>query len=114
MNTMALLGMIALIGLPSQSSAQVTYGGCTDARGIPVLSIPDGTLSDIAEATVDVDGNPTIRYNPQIVASARRQTRLFFYTHECAHHALGHVLSGLQLGQEQEADCWGIRTLVDL
>jgi len=104
--------LLVLTGFPCLTRAQSTYDGCTDIRGIPVLSIRSYGLNDIAVASVDAGGAPIIRYNPQVVSSVRPQTRLFFYAHECGHHALGHTLSGVRLGQEQEADCWSIRTLV--
>jgi len=113
MHRIALAVIIATISLPFLASGQITYDGCTDIRGIPVVSISDTRVNDIAQASVDGSGVPIIRYNPQIVGNTRPQTRLFFYTHECGHHALGHALSGLRMGQEQEADCWSIRTLVD-
>ena len=105
---------IVFLALPSSLHGQgVTYDGCVDMRGIPVASVLDYNLNDVATAALAPNGAPIILYNPRVLASTRWQTRLFFYAHECGHHALGHPLEGLRPGQEQEADCWGIRTLVE-
>jgi hypothetical protein len=93
--------------------AQVTFGGCWVGAGIPVASIPNFQLRDIAMAHLAANGAPVISYNPNVVRQARPQTRLFFYVHECAHHVLGHTIGrAFLLTMEQEADCWAIRTLV--
>lgn len=60
----------------------------------------------------DPFGRPLIAYDPTVLSTViHPQTRRFFYAHECGHHALGHPLQGIVLGQEQQADCWGIVTL---
>lgn len=87
--------------------AQITFDGCSDINGVPVASVSNNGIRDIAQASI-LNGRPVIYYNPSVLVWVRPQTRLFFYAHECGHHALGHVLSGLRLGQEQEADCWGV------
>lgn len=94
----------------SSGNAQIAFEGCRDINGVPVASISNVRIPDIAMASIS-NGRPVIYYNPSVLAWTRHQTHLFFYAHECAHHALGHVLSGMSLGQEQEADCWGVVTL---
>jgi len=95
----------------SGARAQINFEGCVDARGIPVASIPAPGLNDIAAAALDRFGRPVIYYNPGAFQYGRL-IRLFFYTHECGHHALGHTFVSRPVTQEQEADCWAIRTLV--
>src|ERR1700730_10278408 len=99
-----------LILLPVAATAQITFDRCTDALGRSVASV-QASVNDIALATL-YNGQPVILYNPFVVSSVSPQTRLFFYAHECGHHALGHALTGLRLNQEQEADCFGIVELV--
>ena len=70
------------------------------------------SVQDVAVATYAPNGAPVIIYNPNIVNWLSPPTRLFFYTHECAHHVLGHGVRGHPLTREQEADCWGIQQLV--
>jgi hypothetical protein len=106
-------GLLALSVFSLKLEAQtVTFDGCRDINGYAVASVSNPSIQDIAIAAI-FRGNPVIYYNPYVLANTRAQTRLFFYAHECGHHALGHTLKGLQLGQEQEADCWGINTLVE-
>jgi hypothetical protein len=92
--------------------AQMT---CNDIRGIRVRSIPDETINDIAIANLAQDGSPVIYYRPSGLISASPPTQLFFYAHECGHHALGHNIGlSFPLTREQEADCFAIRTLVKM
>jgi len=109
---LAALALITLF-LPSVVTAQVTYEGCVDFRGIPVASVLNPYVQDVAVANYAPNGAPIIIYNPNVLAQTRPKTRLFFYAHECGHHVLAHGIRGIPLTREQEADCWAIRTLVD-
>jgi len=103
---------LVAVCVPATAAAQVTFDGCSDFRGIAVASIMNTNLPDVAAANWAPNGAPIIMYNPYVLARLSPQTRLFFYAHECAHHALGHAIRSIPFHQEQEADCWGIRTLV--
>lgn len=93
-------------------SAQAVYEGCRDYRGIPVLSIRDESAGmRIAVAGYAPDGRPTIRYSEGVLRTFHPRTRLFWYAHECAHHALGHGVYNIPTLREKEADCWAIHTL---
>lgn len=92
--------------------AQVTFEGCVDIRGLPVASVLNYNVPDVAMANLAPNGAPVIQYNPMVLARLSAQTRVFFYAHECAHHALGHAFMSIPFQQEQDADCWAIRTLV--
>ncbi len=101
-----------LLLLANSSIAQVTFDGCVDFRGVPVASIMNDSVQDVAMATYAPNGVPIVVYNPYIVNWLSPPTRLFFYAHECAHHVLAHGVRGHPLTREQEADCWGIQQLV--
>jgi hypothetical protein len=95
------------------AGAQITFEGCRDINGVPVGSEMSTAIGDIAIATI-AGGRPMIFYNPQVVAQTPASVRLFFYAHECGHHKLGHILQGrINIDAEQEADCFGIRLLVE-
>ncbi len=103
-----------LFGSVSTATAQVTYEGCRDIRGLPVASVLDRSIRDVAMASLAPDGSPIIRYNPQVLSWFQPQTRLWWYGHECGHHALGHNFGTTHpLAVEQAADCHGIQTLAD-
>lgn len=104
---------MVVVAVSAPASAQVTWDGCVDALGRPVASVRDLSINDVAIASTTVRG-PIIRYNPMVLASISSTSRLFWYLHECAHHALGHTLSVQRLGVEREADCWAARKLVEL
>ncbi len=105
--------LLLIAATPTQGFGQMTYDGCRDVRGIPVVSTP-GPINDVAVARLGPRGEPVIIYNPNVLRWMAPQTRLFWYAHECAHHALGHAFGAAHpLEVEQQADCWGIRTLME-
>jgi len=62
----------------------------------------------------DSFGNPYISWDPYIGPrlGLSELGDLFFYAHECAHHALGHTTYGQHpLIREKEADCFAISWL---
>jgi hypothetical protein len=92
---------------------QVTFGGCVDSMGIAVASIRNAGISDVAEARFAPSGAPIIFYNPRVLSWFAPQTRLWWYGHECAHHALGHLrLRAFPPAAERQADCWAASELV--
>lgn len=97
----------------SPVSAQITFDGCSDIRGVPVASIMDYYINDVAIASLAPSGSPIIRYNPRVLLSLHPQTRLWIYAHECGHHALGHNFGTTHpLATEQAADCFATRELI--
>jgi hypothetical protein len=108
--TLIWTGTVLFFAIPVQG--QVTFEGCILANGTPVASVASFSIPDIAMASFAPNGAPVIYYNPRVLPWVHPQTRLFFYAHECGHHALSHHFSGgLPVEKEQEADCFGIRTL---
>jgi hypothetical protein len=110
-------GTTAIVGLlfwfQSTAQAQTTYEGCRDAAGRPVASVANNSLQDVAMAALGPNGQPIIYYNQLVLSNLSPQSRLFWYGHECGHHALGHTLGrSYPSSREQEADCFGITTLV--
>lgn len=105
------LAIFLLLMIAKSAVAQVTLDGCVDYRGIPVASVMNPSVKDVAMATYGPNGAPLIVYNPYVLSWLSPPTRLFFYAHECAHHVLGHGVRGHPLKREQEADCWGIQQL---
>lgn len=90
----------------SPAAAQIIYEGCTDPFGNPVPSIQATHIPDVAIATMH-NGGPAIFYNPFVLQNLPPIVRRFFYAHECAHHQLGHILTGQNnMIAEQAADCW--------
>jgi hypothetical protein len=112
MRLRALTLAILLLAGRAADAQPVTFDGCVDFRGVPVASVLNQALPDVAMAHIAPNGAPIIQYNPHVLERLSPQTRLFFYAHECAHHALAHLARHVPFQQEQEADCWAIRTLV--
>ena len=107
--------VVALVaGFAAQSRAQVPLTlACNDRSGRAVTPV-QVTNGMIAVAKVDQDGRPVIEYDQRPIAGISPQQRLFVYAHECGHHALGHDRPGqsTNLTQEQDADCYAIRSLM--
>jgi len=108
--------VVALVaGFAAQSQAQVPLTlACNDRSGRAVTPV-QVTNGIIAIAKVDPNGRPVIEYDQRPIAGISPQQRLFIYAHECGHHALGHDRRGqsTNLTQEQDADCYAIRSLMN-
>ena len=108
-----LLGLAAFAEPTFKASAQMTRAGCIDMFGQPILPVVSHRITDVGMARRDRYRGPLIIYNPRLLARLKPQTRVFFYAHECAHHALGHTVGlGHPMAAEQDADCWAVRNLV--
>ncbi len=70
------------VGGTGASAQVITFDGCVDARGIPVPSILDNSVDDVAIARLDNLGWPIIHYNTAVLGYFRPETRLFWYAHE--------------------------------
>lgn len=107
-----LIFLLACCSYASMGFGQITFG-CRDMLGRPVGAVPNDSLRDVARAYIARNG-PVIEYNRFVLYRLSQQSRLFWYGHECAHHARGHTLGTTHpLRQEQDADCYSIVTLVD-
>ena len=109
------LALLSVTVLTMVANAQlITFDGCRDIRGIPVASVMDHNVRDVAVAGLAPNGAPIIRYNPTVLSWFHPTTRLWWYGHECGHHALGHNFGTTHpLRVEQDADCFGIRSLIN-
>lgn len=81
--------------------------GCKDFRGRSVVNMAVARLGDVGFARV-INTVPYILIDPEIMRTLPAKLQMFFYTHECAHHVLGHWFNPT-VNSEREADCWAIR-----
>ena len=80
---LALFTVICIMSVVTGASAQVIlFDGFVDARGIPVASILDNSINDVAIARLDKLGRPIIQNNTAVLGSFSPETRLFWYAHE--------------------------------
>lgn len=90
---------------------------CFDYYRRPVLNIRNDSLSDVAFSDLmrhrGIPMGPMMIFNLKRLSKLSKASRIFFITHECGHHALGHLYFKTR-GRlaEQEADCYAIRTLI--
>lgn len=93
---------------------------CADNFGNRVQIYSDYSIPDVGGAsyTRDAWGNyvPYIVFNPNVLGRLNMRVRMFWFGHECGHHALGHVSRQALYGtrtpwDESETDCWAVRTL---
>jgi len=80
---------------------------CTDFRGRRVLTMQVADLGDVGRAWV-VNTIPYIIMDPELLRTLPPKLQLFFYSHECAHHVLGHWYNRT-IYNERDADCWAIK-----
>ncbi len=80
---------------------------CKDIRGVEVLTYRVVNLGDVGFARF-VNRIPVIMIDPHILATLPPKLQLFFYLHECAHHALGHWFVRPPTA-EADADCWAVK-----
>ncbi len=112
------MATLAVSGAAGDVSAQQAPGGrtfvagvslgCADSRGRPVQTYETSGLGDVARS--ELYGRiPVITVDKEVMASLSGKLQIFFYLHECAHHALGHMYAP-EPNSENEADCWSIKT----
>lgn len=80
---------------------------CMSAIGQPVAFVPNPMLNDIGQSNPGFP--PTIQLNPVILTALPVPLQLFWWGHECGHHALGHTLGLSDFTREAAADCWAIQ-----
>jgi len=81
---------------------------CQDFRGRSVVNMHVANLGDVGYARV-INTVPYILLDPEQLRRLPPKLQLFFYSHECAHHQLGHWFNPTPQS-EREADCWAIKT----
>lgn len=103
------LGAGAAAAGPTPESHPVIGGvtmTCTDFRGRSVQTLSFSLRGDVGRATF-ISAVPVIALDPNRLATLPEKLQIFFYSHECAHHVLAHLLNPTPLS-EREADCWSI------
>lgn len=84
---------------------------CKDFRGRSVVTMAVASLGDVGFARV-INTVPYILMDPEVLRTLPKKLQIFFFSHECAHHVLGHWFNPTARS-EQEADCWAIRKMRD-
>ncbi len=105
---------VVLLSLQTAGASEtITFESCSDTAGRTVAVVADNTLPRLVAS--DHDGEvPTIRYNPMLLPRLKPATRLFFFAHECARHAMGDAgKPALSVARARQADCLGLTTLLD-
>jgi hypothetical protein len=105
--------ILAILPAGAKAAATTTFEACTDTAGHTVAVVADDTLPRLVASSIE-DGKPTIRYNQQLLPRLLPQTRLFFFAHECARHAMGEAGQlAHTVARSREADCLGLATLLE-
>ena len=77
------------------------FDSCLDARGQAVAAVADSE-----------QGQPLLRYNPDILPRLDNPTRLFFYAHQCARLGLP-ADQAASAASALQANCLGLGALLD-
>ncbi|HEV2082837.1 MAG TPA: hypothetical protein VGR32_10340 [Brevundimonas sp.] len=78
---------------------------CVDYGGTPVRIYVTNGLDNVGIATRTQQGQPIIVLNPNVFARFSPTVQVWWFAHECGHHALGPYNS------ETNADCWGVKVM---
>ncbi|SHK15921.1 hypothetical protein SAMN05444000_12055 [Shimia gijangensis] len=79
---------------------------CRSWQGMEVPYLGDVTLETLGGAQLDRAGRPIILLNPDMLNTFSPLAREFWLAHTCGHHALTP-----QYNNEEEADCFAMRSL---
>lgn len=79
---------------------------CANWQGIPVQIIANPYLNNVGVAHAGNVGQPVIQLNPQVMNQFSPFVQVWWFAHECGHHALHPSVNS-----ESNADCWGIRVM---
>ena len=97
----------------ANAAATTTFEACTDTAGHTVAVVADDSMAKLVASRVE-GGKPTIRYNQIVLPRLLPQTRLFFFAHECARHAMGEAgRLAHSVERSRQADCLGLATLIE-
>ncbi len=105
---LVMLMLVGGVATADELQAQPVIGGnpmrCYDYRGRVVQTLKTTELGDVGRASM-VGRMPIISLDSDRMRSLPPTMQIFFFMHECAHHALGHVVRPT-LQSERDADCW--------
>lgn len=94
-------------GLQLKVTIDGTELACRDFRGQVVRTIRMDDIGDVAQARI-INRMPIITLNRNRMHTLPGRMQIFFFNHECAHHAMAHIFSPSSTS-ENEADCWSIK-----
>lgn len=104
-------GVVPSIGPASAQPVPYLIAGkpvtCTDFRGRSVVTMAVAKLGDVGFARV-INTVPYILMDPEVLQTLPPKLQIFFFSHECAHHVLGHWFNPTAMS-EREADCWAVQ-----
>ena len=86
------------------------FDSCLDAQGRTVTVVADSEQAMLVRSD-SKQGQPLIRYNPDVLPGLGSRSRLFFYAHQCARLGLpaGDPESATDIARQ--ADCLGLGAL---
>lgn len=102
------LAATAMIGVASDRAAAQAPPPCMSHFNVQVPYLPDTTLPNVGIATY-LGGQPIIIMNPRVLERFSPLMRMWWYLHECGHHALPP-----HLNNEVNADCYAARRMRDM
>jgi hypothetical protein len=110
-NALRCLGAVLFFLLPCLAAAgePVIFESCLDARGKSVPAVADSQQTMLVR-TDSEQGQPVLRYNPEVLPRLDQSARLFFYAHQCARSGLAEQAN--PAASARMADCYGLGALL--
>lgn len=110
-NALRCLGAALFLLLPGLAAAAepVIFESCLDAQGKTVPALADNQQAVLVR-TDSEQGQPVIRYNPELLPRLDQSARLFLYAHQCAR--IGLTEQANPAASARLADCFGLGALL--
>ena len=102
--------LLFLLPILAGAAEPLIFDSCLDARGQTVPAVADSEQTVLVRG-VSEQGQPQLRYNPDLLPRLDNPSRLFFYAHQCARLGLPAEVAA-SAASARQADCLGLGALL--
>jgi hypothetical protein len=105
------VAVIGFLSFLAAAAEPLIFDSCLDVQGGTVTAVADREQAMLVRSD-SRQGQPAIRYNPDVLPGLGSAARLFFYAHQCARLGLpaGTAESAAEIARQ--ADCLGLGALL--
>ena len=102
---------ICFLSFLAAAAEPLIFNSCLDAQGRQVTAVADSEQAMLVRSDSQ-QGQPLIRYNPDVLPWLGSASRLFFYAHQCARLGLPAADPERTADSARQADCLGLGALL--
>ena len=105
------VAVICFLPFLTAAAEPLIFDSCLDAQGRTVTAVADSEQAMLVRSDSQ-QGQPLIRYNPDVLPRLGSPSRLFFYAHQCARlgFSAGDPENAIDIARQ--ADCLGLGALL--